>query len=278
MAVMTDKTEVQSAYELGMSRSLDIVEIDGVKHALIPQGATVQSYEHLLPAPTRIKASPMLTDVASFKAYIDDFKDEDSRIFIDETNKRFFTIFDCHGKGRPAWGDHSASYQVQYSREWERFKSQDGKVMDNLQFADFIEDNIAYITAPVTGLDLLAMSQSIKVKFKGDIEIDETLHAGIKKLLIQDESVARGMDSTKKEVVFPEQITLAIRIYHNDHAYNVNAFLRYRKAEKGLVFWIKIPDPKAVEEQAFDNIIDQVANETGLPTLKGSYQGVSHKR
>jgi hypothetical protein len=53
---MSDKTEVQAAYDLGMSRTLDLVEIDGVKQALIPACAKVESFEHLLPAPTRIKA------------------------------------------------------------------------------------------------------------------------------------------------------------------------------------------------------------------------------
>jgi uncharacterized protein YfdQ (DUF2303 family) len=274
----TEKTEVEVAYNLGMSRTLDMVDIDGVKHAILPPGCSVKDFEHLMPAPTRIKAHPMLTDIASFKEYIDSFKDDHSRIFIDEENKRFFTIFDCHGKDKPAWGDHSASYQVKFSREWERFKGKDGVKMDNMEFAEFIEDNVAYITAPVTGVDLLAMSQSIKAKFKGDIEVDETLHAGIKKLLIQDDTVARGMNAAKKEVTFPEQITMTIRVYHNDVAYSVNAHLRYRKSDKGLIFWIKIPDAKAAEEEAFDNIIARVKAETGLPTLKGSYQGISHKK
>lgn len=275
---MEQKTEAQSIFDMGFSRKLDLMFIEKVPHALIPEGAKVVDFEHLSAAPLRIKAHPQFSDIESFKAYIEDFKDEGSRIFIDENEHRFFTIFDCHAKGRPAWGDHSASYCAKYSREWERFKAMDGKKMDNLEFAEFIEDNVAYITKPVKGIDLLAMAQSIKVRLKGEIEVTESLSSGIKKLLIQDEGIARGVDSRNKEIRFPEEITLSIRIYHNDLSYEVPAFLRYRKAEKGLVFWIKIPDPKAAEEQAFDNIIDRVKLATKLPTLKGSYQGPSHKR
>lgn len=274
---MTDKTEFQSAYDLGAAKKLDLVTIQGIEHALIPEGAKVASFENLLPAPTRIKAHPSFTDVASFHSYIESFKEDGSRIFIDEQNLRFFTVFDCHKKDQPRWGDHSASFQAKPAREWERFKSFDGKKLSQMEFAEFIEDNVTYITKPISGVDLLAMAQTIKVQVKGNIEIDETLHGGIKTLSIKDDSIVRGTSSKDKQLSFPEKVTLAIRVFHNHTAYQVEVFLRYRKQDNSLVFWIKIPDPKAIEELAFNAVIADIQAATKLPTLKGSYQGLSHK-
>lgn len=274
---MADRTEYQAAFQAGAERKLKTEIIEGIEHALVPEGAKVVNFAKLMPAPSRIQATPSFSDIAGFADYIVEFKEDGTRIFIDDERRRFTTVFDCHHKGQPAWGDHSASLDVELSREWLRFKSFNEKKMAAIDFAEFIEDNVAYITGPVTGVDLLAMAQSMKVKLKGDLEVEETLHAGMKKLLITDESVVRGTNSDKKEMAFPEKVELSLRVFKNGLTYPIEVFLRMRKSDRGLTFWIKIPDPEAIEEAAFDQVIDQVKEATGLPTLKGSFVGPSHR-
>lgn len=274
---MAEKTEYQAAFESGASQELKTVEIGDIEHALIPEGACIKSFENLMAAPNRIKATPSFTDIPGFADYVEEFKEEGTRIFIDDDRRRFTTVFDCHHKNQPAWGDHSASLDVELSREWKRVKAQNEQKMAAIDFAEFIEDNVAYITGPVTGIDLLAMAQSMKVKLKGDLEVEETLHAGMKKLLITDESIVKGTNSNKKEMEFPEKVELSLRVFKNGLTYPIEVFLRMRKSDRGINFWIKIPDPDAIEEAAFDQVIDQVKEATALPTLKGSFEGPSHR-
>lgn len=51
-----------------------------------------------------------------------------------------------------------------------------------------------------------------------------------------------------------------------------------RSTIEQVVFLIKIPDPEGLLEEAFDRVIDDVRTATGLPTLKGNFEGPSHKR
>ncbi len=136
---------------------------------------------------------------------------------------------------------------------------------------------MAYVAGPVAGLDLLAMAQSMKVKLKGDLDVEETLSRGMKRLLITDESVLKGTNSQKKEMEFPEELKLSLRVFKNGKTYPIKVYLRIRTTKDAITFWIKIPDPEAIEEEAFDQVIEEVRDVTGLPTLKGSFRGPSHK-
>ena len=143
--------------------------------------------------------------------------------------------------------------------------------MNQFELAEFLEDNMAYITKPVSGADLLSMAQNIKVQLKGSLEIEETVSRGLKTLSIKDDSIIRGQNSKGKNIVFPESLSLSLRVFKNQPAFNIDVFLRMRRHPDSLEFWITIPDPKAIEEAAFDKVIDEVKATSKLPTLKGSF-------
>ena len=126
-------------------------------------------------------------------------------------------------------GDHSASMDVTTSNEWRRFKDFDGTAMKPAEFAEFLEDNIAYLTTSdeLSGADLLSMAQSFKIRLKGDIEVDETLSRGLKKLVITDDSTIRGANQAGKEVSFPEMLSFDLRIFKNHSAYPIKVFFAH---------------------------------------------------
>ena len=271
---MKDKTELESLYNLGASSVINLTEIEYVPHVLIPHGASLENLEKLLPSPRRIKAKPNFTDINGFCDYIDEFKEDGSRIFIDDNKWCFNIVFDCHSFNeipQAGWCDHQATYQTSLAREWTRFKNHHNSKMTQYEFAEFLEDNIEYITKPIKGADLLSMAQDIKIKLKGNIEVEETVAGGMKRLLISDESTIRGTNASKKEIKFPEKMTLNLRVFKNHSTYPIEVYLRMRRTDEGLKFWITIPDTESFEEQAFDNIIKDVKERSGLPTLKGSF-------
>ena len=272
-------TDFKDAHQLGQATKIETIEISGVTHVQVPPGCDLQSMEQLMPAPQRIVASPVFTDIAGFAAYIKEFKEAGSRIFVDDKNWSFITVFDCHAKDQPAWGDHSASMDVVASNEWKRFQRYNDKKMSPSEFAEFLEDNIEYLAKSegLSGADLLSMAQSFKIKLKGNIEVDETLSQGMKKLVIIDDSTIRGAKQNGKEVSFPETLSFDLRIFKNHASYPIKVFLRTRHDDTSLHFFIKIPDVEGLEEEAFDRVIEAVAKETKLPTLKGSFKGKYHK-
>lgn len=274
---MTAQTEAQTIFEKGRQTAVVRETIGGIDHVLVPGDCRLESMERLMPAPQRIVASPEFHDVDGFSEYVDEFRQEGSRIFVDANDLRLSTVFDCHAPGKPAWGDHSSSLVFSYANEWKKFKSYDGRKMTNTDFAEFIEDHVAYIrNDKLSGADILTMAQNMKVQFKGVLEVESTLHAGLRNLTIRDDHTLKAQKGDKL-IAFPEKLKLALRVFRGDTAFSIEVFVRYRAEKEGLVFWIKIPDAEAIQEAAFDAAVGRVREKTGLPVLMGTYSGKSHK-
>lgn len=272
--------DFQAAFEAGQHTRIIKENFQGVDHVLVPPGCSLQSLEKLLPAPIRIKAHPAFNDVAGFAAYVQEFAEAGSRVFVDDSKYRFTTVFDCHAKGQPAWGDHSASITMELAPEWKRFRAFDGKAMAPKDFAEFLEDNVAYVDSArsgMSGADVLTMAQTFKVNVKGELEVEESLSRGLRKLVIKDDSTLKGRNANGTELEFPEKLHFNLRIFKNHSAYPIEVFLRTRTTKELVVFLIKIPDAEGLIEEAFDRVIVDVASSTGLPTLKGTFEGPSHK-
>jgi len=276
--------EFQSAYTLGLERTIEKIEVDGIMHLMVPKTMSVESMAHLMDAPNRIKAHPSFNDVEGFAGYAKEFQEAGSRVFVDDINHSFVTVFDCHAKDSPAWCDHSASMKLSHSHEWNRFVDFNNKKLSAKQFAEFLEDNISYLGAMDTAAgftspaDILTMAQTFKVRLKGELDVEDTLQAGVRKLIIKDDSTLSGRNADGKELSFPEKLNFNLRVFKNHHTYPITVWLRTRASKDGVTFWITIPDVDGIVEQAFDQVIDRVQTCTGLPTLKGQFDGPNHRR
>lgn len=270
-------SDFQDAFEKGEQTKILEKDINGILHLIVPDSSSVKSMEHLMPAPLRLQSRSKFGDLDSFKAYAEKFAEEDSVIYLDEDNRRFKVIFDHHGKGKPTWGEHTSTLQLEQSHEWQRFKQYDGKKMKPKQFAEFIEDNIDYLSAKdskgelMSSSDLFTMAQTFKINVRGEVEVDESLHQGLKKLHITNDTTLRGNSAQGNDLSFPEELSVIMRYFRNGSTYATKVFLRYRADSDGLVFFIKIPDPQGIEEDALNAFAEKVEKETNLKVLKGSF-------
>jgi len=267
-------SEFSDAYAAGQANEPATIEVEGIPHILVPQGCTLESMEKFMEAPRRIIAQPQFLDITGFADYAEEFQEEGSRIFVDDEKRTFFIMFDAPAKGKPAWADHTASYPVRLSPEWNRFKAQDGKRMEPLELAEFIEDNLEYFVGPVTGAELLTMAQDLKVNIRGKINNSGTTQKGVTTLLIENNSEVSG---GPKKVEFPAEVELSLRIFKNHTTFKVRSRLRYRFTEEGIKFHFALYDTEQTEEDAFNLVIDEVREATGLKTVRGSYYGPSPK-
>jgi len=278
---MSHNNDFEAAFQAGVATKLVMNTIHGVDHALVPPNCELKSLEHLLPAPTRIREHPQFSDIAGFADYVEEFKQAGSRVFVDDDKHRFVTVFDFHAPDNPAWCDHSASIQMHLAPEWERFTAFDNKAMAPKQFAEFLEDNVAYIDEEASGMsaaELLTMAQTFKINIKGNVEVEETLSRGLRKMVIQDDSTLRGQTKDGRELEFPEMLFFRLRIFKNHKTYPIQVHLRTRTSQESVAFMIKIPDSEGLLEEAFNKVIDDVREETGLKVLKGSFNGPNHRR
>lgn len=70
---------------------------------------------------------------------------------------------------------------------------------------------------------------------------------------------------------YTKPLNVDMRFFKHGITYKTKVFLRYRKTDRGLVFFIKVPDPARIEEDALNAYSDKVAAETELPIYKGFF-------
>lgn len=135
-----------------------------IPSVVVPDGFDIKSLESLQSAPSRIRQNTNLISPGSLIAYIQRFRDTRSVVFADKTKTRIVAVLDFHQDAdNPHWGMHKAVYDCPFSDEWKAWSAADGNKMNQIDFAEFLENNIQNV-APVgdnysgpSGTELLEM-------------------------------------------------------------------------------------------------------------------------
>ncbi len=135
-----------------------------IPSVVVPDGFDIKSLESLQIAPSRIRQNTNLISPSSLIAYIQRFRDTRSVVFADKTKTRIVAVLDFHQDAdNPHWGMHKAVYDCPFSDEWKAWSAADGNKMNQIDFAEFLENNIQNV-APVgdnysgpSGTELLEM-------------------------------------------------------------------------------------------------------------------------
>ncbi|HBT3044958.1 TPA: DUF2303 family protein [Klebsiella aerogenes] len=244
-----------------------------IPSVVVPDGFKVQSLETLQASPSRIRQVTNLISPGSLIAYIQRFRDERSVVFADKTKTRIVAVLDFHHDSHYAsWGDHKAIYDCPYSDDWKAWSGSDGNKMNQIDFAEFLENNIQNV-APVgdnysgpSGTELLEMVLAFQETRKVEFKSVKRLQDGTCQFQYSDDKSGPG--NTK----IPEKISLAIAPFHNGSPYQVDARIRYRLRDGQLVLWYELIEPKKVIEHAFQEIVTDMETQLGedLPIYEGS--------
>ncbi|MCS6037200.1 YfdQ family protein [Klebsiella pneumoniae subsp. pneumoniae] len=136
-----------------------------IPSVVVPDGFDIKSLESLQSAPYRIRQNTNLISPGSLIAYIQRFRDARSVVFLLTRPKpgssRCWTS--TRNADNPHWGMHKAVYDCPFSDDWKAWVGSDGNKMNQIDFAEFLENNIQNI-APISdnykgpsGTDLLEM-------------------------------------------------------------------------------------------------------------------------
>lgn len=234
-----------------------------VPFVVIPSGHKLEDLERLQARPRRVREVVTLTTVESFIDYMKVWKQPTtSVIFANENMRSLRATIDYHEADDPTWCDHRAIYQAQHSRELKAWLENSGKAMQQIAFAEFIEDRIADVVDP-QGADLLERVLKLQFITKGVFGSAVRLQSG-------EFSLQYSEEQEKGSVEFPEKLALGIPLFHNGKAYKVDVRLRYRLAEGKVTFTYKLVDIDRLIEHAFAEIVQKVA---AAVTEVAIYQG-----
>ncbi len=242
--------------------------------------------------PVRRRGTATMLDLASFIAFTQRFADADSVVFGDNsrTAPKLTTVFDYNRAGSeaaPRFGQHRAAFAFPLSDEWKAWTALDAQPMEMPKFARFIEDRIIdvmplaqvlpteeqgqYIDL-LGGFDRLAspaklMEISTGLQVYENVETVQAvkLQTGESKMVFQNTQ----QGGTSGDMTVPSMFVIAIPVFVNGPAYQIVVRLRYRPAGGKVLFFYEMWRTDKVFDDAFNEAIGKVAEETTLPVLLG---------
>jgi uncharacterized protein YfdQ (DUF2303 family) len=248
-----------------------IQQAEGTTHLVLPEG-----YKHVdltaavlaaQPAPVRKAGSVVLSDIGSFKTYVEDqgsvnggyiYADPDGRTLTAVLNDQ------VQGDATAGWRDFRAVYQVELSREFDKWMRNNKQPMEQEQFAIFLEDNIADVCEP-SGETLLSIALTLQAKNEVNFSTSRRLDNGQVQFTYTENIDARAGTGS---IEIPREFTIGLRLFKNGEGYKIRARLKYRLGAGKVKFWYELDRPENSIEDAFKAYIKQ-ASDTGFTVLIG---------
>ena len=267
-------SSVQSAIDAGMSLSKR-QDVDQNPFVVVPAGARVEDLEDYLSYPTRKRASVKLRDVASFAAFVNAEKYDQTRIYGCYSPPSFTAVINDHGSS-PGWRDYTVGYVCPLADEWKTWQGKSGVQMNQADFAQFIENNLPDIASAKIGdvstpsaADMLEISHSLEAKKKVNFASGVRLSNGQNELTYEEEISGTA---SKGKLKVPELFTIGIPVLEGGVLYQVQCRLRYRIADAGkLSMWFELVRPHKILEDAVKAVWLEIEQKTELSIFNGTY-------
>lgn len=238
--------------------SVEVVDLD------------TDTYRRRLERPRRKTGTVVVRDVSSFALYYGRHSDDNTEVYADLDNGVITAVLNAHeGTGQPRWEDHRLQLRLQHTEQWLRWTSKDRNLLPQVQFAEFLEDNLIDIaTEPVPAATMLQVASTFQALTKGTFSSKADLTSGSRQLLFEETTEATS--TGKQQVPVPEKFAVNLAPFDDVDRYRIEARLRYRieGAQLKLCFVLDRPEDKL--RDAVKQVVDKVKTETGAVIMRGA--------
>lgn len=244
-------------------------------YVVVPRGAELKSLagQYVRELPRRRTGLVALGDAASFCRYVTAFKLTETLVFADPDTNVLTAIFDYHEagpSGAPRWGGHRATLTLRHTTAWTNWTQTDGKKVSQLEFAEFIENNLMDIADP-DGATILQISRSLEATKTVGFASGLRLSSGETQLTYTEKiDATSGVDT--KRMTIPERFVIGVVPFDGGtEKYRVEARLRYRIGGGGaLTLGVDLLRPDLVEDDAFNQTLQAIKTAIGVDILVGA--------
>jgi len=224
--------------------------------------------------PRRKTGLVQLITVPSLIAYVEKHKTAGSEVWVDPAAGRFEAVLDDHRPGEDrsenglaGWGDHRAVCVLQQTRDWKHWLSLDGRLMDQLAFAEHLEAGLHNILVP-DAADLLEVAQTLHGSRNVAWKSGARLSDGQVQLKYEEE--LQGRAGASRDLEIPQEFVLALAPFEGTAPVELKASLRWRLNDGRVQLGYRLQRPDVVLREAVDVLIDQVEAELDLRALLGT--------
>lgn len=240
---------------------------------ILPNYMSVRSIADLLP-PRRIERKVTLQEVESFCAYVNRFKEDDTLIFCNvDDGCAFNAILDYHAAApdlKPKFCRHMASYVALETPEWVVLQEKEKQEMNQVAFAEFIEENAKMFRLP-NGADLLELAKSLhghrNARFQQTVRLDN----GANSVSFEEDIVIKSQNTTKAGAYeLPGIIKVGAAVYVGGEVFEISCRLKTRIQNRELTLFYEIVGYAALVRESTLALVKQVEKVTGILPLLGT--------
>jgi uncharacterized protein YfdQ (DUF2303 family) len=214
--------------------------------------------------PKGIKQAVTLQNAEALITYLNRFKNADSLLLADVADSRIVAVLDYHAKDKAQLTDHRATLALPFSEEWKTWTGINGQLKPQLEFARFVEENAPDIKAP-DAASLLEAVRDLQAKRSVNFVQAVRTASDNENFEYTDNTEARS----KGELELPTRFLLSIPVYFGDSDVEVPAFLRWKLEDGKLLLGIKLHRAEHVRQAAFQLIVTDAMEKTGVMAVFG---------
>jgi uncharacterized protein YfdQ (DUF2303 family) len=219
-------------------------------------------------APQRRRGTATLTELDSFVAHVNRAKRPESVIFAHGCKlSAVYNYYPAEGE-TAAWADHIAYYSCPLSEEWRAWSATSGTALSQDELAELLDERNGDIfddedPAVAKRIELIALTTDLQIHTKGTFtkKLDRT--TGAHEMICKTE---HGENSTR----IPGRFKLRLPVFVGGTYYEIFARLQLRIRDGHPAFVYTLQHAAEVKRQAFDEVREVVAAQTGLPVFAGS--------
>ncbi|GGF43987.1 Uncharacterized conserved protein YfdQ, DUF2303 family [Mameliella alba] len=218
--------------------------------------------------PPHIMAQPVVDDAQSLITYANRFSTEDSLLIADIDSLRVMACLDYHASNldeeplAPSPRKHTATLQLRESEEFKRWNDIQGELIDQMAFAEFLDENANDIIAPEPTV-MIEIARDLEATQGVNFKSSTRLQTGERSIVYETET------HTKGEMKVPTQFTLQIPLFAGEAPVDITASFRFRPSAGGLKLgfvWRRVEYRRQAE---FQQVATRIAEGTGLPVVFG---------
>ncbi len=183
----------------------------------------------------------------------------------DASKPAVVAVINGNGSAGPGFADFRASIGFRETPQWTKWKSIDGKMLAQTEFAEFVEDNLADIATPdgATMMEIVTYLQATRtVDFKSGIKLSNGL---VQLTNMEDIQASVGSGN----IAVPDLFEIALSPVFGVAPFKVPARFRYRIEDRKLRMGFKLQRIEDVMTQIIKDIEGEIVLPEGVAKVYG---------
>ena len=217
--------------------------------------------------PPRKSGTTLVRDARSWTAYFTKHSSPASEVYADSERLTVTAVLNAHGADEPSWGDHRLRLELRTTDAWKQWMRNDGELLDQETFAEFLEDHLPELLDP-SSADMLEIAQSLQATSKVDFQSGVRLNSGQRQFQYVETTTTKA--GQKGQLTVPETFVIGLVPFEGSEGYRLTARLRYRITDRGLRMGYKLERPADILRTAFQDVVNVIDGDIEQPVMNGT--------